>query len=313
MSETNVFKWYKQEENRFTNGLFSILDLSKGENKSFIFDFFRRNLGIKIPKDRLNFKVLGGYEATADGEISNDKLYFLIETKIKSGSLVEEQIKRHLKSIKKKKEKTKGLILLTPDAPGSEYINQYKTIDSTMIYHLNWKQVYDHLYKCIDKKHESLFTKIISQYLSVIRKTIFDENIVAVIVKIKFGDESSVYEDKYLDEMNRGEWPQWNTPRCYPNLDGKGRKLILYDRTRQALTVEVEIKKVEKTEEEKEYPWSNKFAPKTLRIYKTPISVEKLRKIKGFENFGVHRKDRSPFRNLRHEQYEKLEINPSPR
>ena len=303
---TNIFRNYKQKENQFTNGLFSILDLSMAEDKSFINDFFKKTLGIKIPKDDLSFKILRDYEGTSDAEISNDKLYFLVETKIKSGSLREDQIKSHMKIIKKKKQKIKGLILFTPDNSGSEYIRQYLSINKNMIYHVNWKGVYDYLNDYVYKQ-KSTFTNIISQYLSMIHDTIFEQDIVAVILKIAFGDKTGIYPNEYLDKMSsseRAKWG-WGTPRRYKNLDGEGRKLILYDRTRQALTVEVEIKEIKK-QEGSAYPYRNIFVPNSLRIYEKSIPLTKIRKINGFENFGIHRKDRNPIRNLTHEQYEEL-------
>ena len=42
-----------------------------------------------------------------------------------------------------------------------------------------------------------------------------NDDVSAVIVKIAFGDKSEVYPDRYLDEMRRGEWTRWNTPRKY--------------------------------------------------------------------------------------------------
>src|SRR6266581_7550996 len=77
-----------------------------------------------------------------------------------------------------------------------------------------------------------------------------NQDIIAVIVKIDFGDKSEVYPDKYIDEMKRGEWTKWNTPRKYKYLEGKGKKLILYDRELKALTVEVEIQEVNNTNDE---------------------------------------------------------------
>ncbi len=133
-----------------------------------------------------------------------------------------------------------------------------------------------------------------------------NQDIIAVIVKIDFGDKSEVYPDKYIDEMKRGEWTKWNTPRKYKYLEGKGKKLILYDRELKALTVEVEIQEVNNTNDELEYPWCNKFALGTLKVYQKPIPIENLRSINGFENFSVYRKDRSSHRNLTQEQYAKL-------
>lgn len=129
------------------------------------------------------------------------------------------------------------------------------------------------------------------------------QDFVAVIVKIAFGKKSKVYPDKYIAEMRNGKRKKWNTPRKYKHLDGKEKKLILYDRTRKAVTVEVEIESVKRTYCGGDYPWTNKFAAGTLKVYQKSIPAEKIRRISGFSNFGVHRKDRSPIRNLNHEQY----------
>ena len=132
---------------------------------------------------------------------------------------------------------------------------------------------------------------------------IFEQDFVAVIVKIAFGDNSGVYPDKYLNEMREGKWKNWRTPSKYKKLDGTGRKLLLYDRTRQAITLEVEISEVKKTDEYKEYPWSNKFAPGSLKVYKNPIEVANIEKIERFEKYRI---SRSAHRNLTHEQYRQL-------
>lgn len=301
----NLFTYYQQEENRFTNGLLSILELARLEDKTFVPDFFRELLELEISHNFLNFKVLKDIEGTADGEISNEDACLLIETKISSGTLRKEQIKSHLKHLRRKEQQVKNLILLTPDDSQSNYVKQFNRISPSII-HLEWKKVYDFLAKYAEEK-PNLLSQIIYQYLAVIYNRIFDQDIVAVIVKIDFGDGSEVYADEYLGEMKRGEWDNWHTPRKYKHLDGKGRKLILYDRTRKALTVEVEIQEVKKTKRAGDnYPWSNKFVPGTLRVYMNPIVVENIRKIAGLENFGVHRKDRNAYRNITYEQYRVL-------
>ncbi len=303
-SGTNIFTHFKQEENQFTNGLISILELSKVEDDSFVFDFFQNTLELTISRSDLNFKVLREIEGTADGEISNHNVVLLIETKIISGALRREQIESHIEKLNKKKQIIKRLILLTPDNSKSQYIKQFTELDSNIV-HLEWKKVYNFLDSYISK-NSSLLSKIISQYLSTICDTIFEQDIVAVIVKIDFGDKSGVHPDTYLIDMENGKWNDWRTPRKYKHLDSQGRKLILYDRTQKALTVEVEIKEVKETNKELGYPWSNEFIPETVKIYRKPIPVEKIRNIKGFENFGVYRKDRSAYRNVTHEQYEAL-------
>lgn len=264
---TNLFRHYKQRENRFTNGLLSILELSKKSNPELISGFFQSTLPKNVAVEELKFKVLREMKATADGEISSDEMIFLVESKIKSGTLREEQIRSHIGNLREHTQEFKRLILLTPDSSGSEYINQFTKLDP-LIVHLEWKKVYD----CLDNfssKNRSLLSEIIKQYLTTIRDIIFEQDIVAVICKIAFGKRAGVYADKYLEEMKRGEWDNWHTPQKYKNLDGTGRKLILYDRKRRALTLEVEIQEVKETGEEPGYPWSNKFVSRTLIIYTT--------------------------------------------
>jgi predicted HNH restriction endonuclease len=45
------------------------------------------------------------------------------------------------------------------------------------------------------------------------------------------------------------------------------------------------------------------FAKDSLKIFGVPIPVEHIRTIAGLEHFGVHKKDRSPYRNLTKVQY----------
>lgn len=299
----NLFRHYTQEENRFTNGLLSILQLSLSESNLLLTNFFKEILAIEIFPNNLTFKVLQGIVGTADGEISNDEAYFLVETKISSGALRKEQVQSHLKELTKKKQKLKRLILLTPDDSASSYVKQFTQNLSPHIVHLEWKRVYNFL-KAYAETHECLLSIIISQYLAVIQARIFAQDIAAVIVKIDFGERSGVFPEDYLDEMEAGEWDDWHTPRMYKHLDGKGRKLILYDRTRQALTVEVEIQEVKKRRGSYEYPWSNQFVPGTLKIYRTPIPATHIRKIEGLEKFGI--KERSAIRIVTQEQYRAL-------
>jgi len=124
------------------------------------------------------------------------------------------------------------------------------------------------------------------------------DDIVAVIGTIKFGDESEVYADTYLDELE--ECGQWCTPRKYHGLDGNGRKLILYDGRRKALTAEVEIENFKKTDEEPDFPWCNKFRPGTVWVFPTPITLKHIHTVPGLEKLGIHRKSH---RNINGEQY----------
>lgn len=126
-----------------------------------------------------------------------------------------------------------------------------------------------------------------------------------IILKIDFGNKSGLDPNEYLNEFENKKWKYWNTPRKYKYLDS-GKRLILYDNTRKALTVEVEINQISQDKENKEYPICNHFNIETLEVYKYPIPVEYIRQLQGFEKFGQHRYDRSAIRNLTIESYEFL-------
>ena len=120
------------------------------------------------------------------------------------------------------------------------------------------------------------------------------------------GERSEVYKDKNTwPKMKAGMWTQWNTPREYRSLDGTGRKLFLYDKTR-GITVEVEIEKVKRTDVYRGYPWFNLLWPGVLYFFEPPIPLSHILSVAGFESFGFHKKDRSPYRNITHAQYRQL-------
>jgi hypothetical protein len=261
---------------------------------------------LDVQKDSVTFKVLRAFPGTADAELSSDEIYCLLETKIVSGTIREEQIRSHLIHLYEHNQKIKKLVLLTPDDSGSQYVRQFTQLDPDpdIILHLEWKKVYNFFHGYAEG-HEGLLSEIIRQYLEKIHNEIFEQDFVGVILTIAFNEVTRVNPDTYLDEMRNGEWPNWPTPQEYKKLDGTGRKLLLYDPKRQAITVEVEISKVEMTGQNG-FPWSNKFAQETLKVDENLIVVQNIRKIKGFENFGVYRKGRKPIRNLTYEQYRQL-------
>jgi hypothetical protein len=301
----NIFSHYSQKENQFTNGLLSILGLSYEESPSFVHDLFEIEFSLKIPKKPLEFKVLRdiskfGDESIPDGEISNETICILIETKISSGTLREEQIRNHLKILNRKKVKFKKLILLTPDSGDSSYIKRFLAISPSKTVQLEWSRVYRYFEK-YHLANKSLLSTIVGQYLDQIRDCIFNPDIAGIIMNVDFSEKSGVVPEVYLEQMQNGEWESWNTPRQYKNLDGKGRKLILYDKNMQALTMEVEIEQVKKTEIEKDYPWSNIFSPGTIKIFNYPVPVAAIRKLDGFGTFG---RERSAYRNLTIKNYQ---------
>jgi hypothetical protein len=300
----NIFSSYSQKENHFTNGLISILSLGNIQDPNFVNEFLNRLLRIDTPDEYKYFQVLEGYEtkSTVDAQLIGKYSTIQFETKIVSATLRDDQLNRHLEVFANDNHKQQVLVLLTPDDSNSSYIRKYLQINDKIIRHLEWKNVYDYLSQYISDKH-GVLKSIIEQYLDLIRDSIFEQDIVGIISKIAFGDKSGVNAEHYIEEMRRGLWSRWNTPREYKNLDGTGRKLLLYDKYLKAITVEVEIEKVKQTNEERDYPWSNYFAPNTLVIMEKPIKVECIQQLAGFEKFS---KERAPYRNLTHEQYKQL-------
>lgn len=306
MSTVNIFTWYEQDENRFTNGLISILRISTLDNPRFLTSFLRRELGRALGGRVHTFRVLQGIQGTADGELCGDDFRIQFETKIVSGSLRRDQIRAHLKHLQAHRERLKRLVLLTPDDSNSRYIKDFLAVDPTRLLHLGWKRVYDSLKDSIASRSPSPFTELVRQFLEQIQEMVFEQDLAGIILKIHFGEDSGVYPDKYLNELEAHKRDRWNTPRECKSLDGTGRKLLLYDRTRPGITAEVEIRKVKRIKWARTYPWANIFAPGTLTVFEKPIRLSRIRNVEGFEDFGKHRKDRTAYRNITHEQYRQL-------
>ena len=306
MSTANIFTGYEQKENRFTNGLICIFRMSTLDNPRFLSSFLRGELGRALDGRIHTFRVLQGIQATADGELCGDDFRIQFETKIVSGSLRRDQIRAHLKNLQGHRARLKRLVLLTPDDSSSRYIKEFLALDATRLLHVGWKRIYDSLSDSIRNRSRSPFTELVREFLEQIQDMVFEQDLAGVILKIHFGADSGVHPDKYLKEFKAGEWDHWNTPRECKSLDGTGRKLLLYDGTRRGITAEVEIKKVKRIKWARAYPWANIFAPGTLRVFEKPIRLSRIRNVVGFEDFGKHRKDRTAYRNITHEQYRQL-------
>lgn len=305
MSGVSIFSGYKQEEDRFTNGLISVLNLARFADPDFVPHFLRTTLRLH-GADITGFRVLQGIDGTADAELRGDGCCIQFETKIASGTLRSDQIEAHLSKLKQCSEGVRKLVLLTPDDGNSKYVGRFLSLDPQLLLHLSWKRVYEHLAGYVPVSQGDVLAELIRQYLERIQQTVFEQDIAGIILKTDFGEKSGVFEDAYLQEFQSNAWSTWNTPREYKSLDGTGRKLLLYDRTRKGITAEVEIRKVELTSAEPDYPWTNEFEPGTLRVFSEPIPLSHIQTITGFENFGVYRKDRSPYRNITHSQYREL-------
>jgi len=302
MNKVNIFTYYKQKENQFTNGLISLLKLSRLDNPQFVTDFLSIIPDLVLTGEVNKFRVLQEKETggTADAELAGEDCRIWIESKIVSGSLRSDQIDAHLKSLSGSPKKLKRLLLLTPDDSNSSYINQFVSKDPR-IRHLAWRAVYDFLEDFVKNKPPSVFSKLVGQFLLLIGDTIFKHDFAGIILKIAFTNKSGVNPRTYLNELKTGEFStRWNTPGPYKQLDGTGRKLMLYDGTRKGITVEVEIEKVEETGSEPDYPWTNEFARGTLCFFEPPIPLSRIQSV--FESF---RKSRA-IRNITHEHYRKL-------
>jgi hypothetical protein len=306
MRTVSIFSSYKQE-NQFTNGLVALLELSKKDRPQFVRSFLCELLSIDSKGAISQFRVLRGIDGTADAELCSQNCCVRFETKIWSGQLRKQQVRSHLSRLLRSPQKLKKLVLLTPDDESSAYIEQFLSLDPTHVVHLEWRRVYDFLEKR-GRDMSQVFADLVDQFLELIHDTVFEQDIAGIILKVDFGDKSEIYAESYLEDMrtNPGDWTYWNTPREYKSLDGTGRKLLFYDRTRQAITAECEIKSVKRVSPTGNYPWRNSIAPGTLHPFDTQIPLSALRTIEGFENFGRYQKDRSAYRNITQDQYRKL-------
>ncbi len=302
MTSVNIFSGYKQEEDRFTNGLIAILNLGRFANPDFVSRFIKTLIGIDGSVTR-QFRVLQGIEGTADAELSGDTYCLYFETKIVSATLRGEQISAHLSNLRKRTEPLKKLILLTPDDSKSQYIARHLAIDPESLFHLSWRQVYDYLESRANEEQNPVLAELIQQYLRRIRQTVFQQDYAGIILKISFGEESGVFQNTYLEEMQEGRWSYFNTRSRYEKLDGTGRKLLFYDATRRGITAEVEIRRVKHDEDESDYRCINEFEPGTLRVFKTAIPIQHILSISGLENF---RKGQNAGRLMTHTQYQAL-------
>jgi len=279
----NIFSHYKQQEDQFTNGLMSILDLSQRHrgDRSLLHRFLKDVFDISLPQDRCRVRVLRNIEGTADAEIRDNAHCIRIETKIRSGTLRDQQLRDHLRWLKESPARWKALLLITPDDHKSDYVSRImakayvqKFLDGSpgqRIEHVEWRFIYKYLEDFAKELELSPTKLLIEQFLEQIRDCIFEQDFAGIIQKISFGATSGVYPDQYIKDMRNDEWNRWNTPRKYEKLDDTGRKLLLYDKVLRAITAEAEIQKVHKTNKSRQFPWTNIFVPNSLEVYETPI------------------------------------------
>jgi hypothetical protein len=238
--DVNIFTPYDKDEDRFTNGLISLLSLSTPE---FVKAFFWDLLDHEIVGNVGTFKVqVSDEHGRPDAELSGEGWCIRFETKIVSGDLGEvndrkNQVHRHLRDLKECPGRLRRLVLLTPDDRQSDYIRTIVSKHKPTVLHLEWKRVYDYLDNSLTGQTERVLSQLVRQFLEQIRDWIFEEDFVGIIQKVAFGEWTGIDPDTLLGELRRGERTYWNTPQKYEKLDGKGRKLLLYDGTRKAINV----------------------------------------------------------------------------
>jgi hypothetical protein len=231
----NIFSHYKQEENQFTNGLVSLLSLSRYEGNAFLNGFLHDVVELKKAEATTNFRVLRHIDGTADAELQGPNCCIRLETKIKPNSLEDDQVHRHVERLSDSAKAIKALILLTPDDSDGKFIREFvgskwllqQCSKSTglKVVHLEWKKVYKFLEEWTAQGEATVFSELVSQFRRRIREGVFAHDYVGVIQKISFGDKSGVYHqttDKhvgYLDEVE--DWETWDTPKLYSQLSGE--------------------------------------------------------------------------------------------
>jgi len=303
----SIFTHYESEENRFTNGLVALLELSSRIGGSLPATSLLRDLIAIEPQGEIgSFHVLSGFDGHADAELCGPRSCIRFETKIRSGALKEDQINRHLKWLERAPQAQKVLVLLTPDDGSSRYIKDFIKLfcsKDCAVKHLEWKVVHDHLKRAVERARATTFSRLVTQFLDQIRDRIFKQDFAGVITKIAF-DFGKVDPDGYLDDLRKNRTKEWNLPKSIGQLDGTHRMLLFYHKDR-GITAEVEVRRMRIDRRNAAFPAFYVFADKP-NIFEKPVSLSHIRSIHGFENFGMYRKDRSPYRNITREQYAQL-------
>lgn len=307
----NLFYLYKKEEDHFTNILFGLLQLMHNHERKMFDTFFHDLVGLSSninSNAHIKFQV-SGEDSRPDALVEDAYRYILFESKIKSGTLKEEQIKNHLKILNRTKKRKKMLILLTPDDSTSGYIKKFIGKNKS-ITHLQWKKVYDFFASNFAKTKNNVLKELMINFNKAIENRILSQDFAAVILKIDFSSKSGVKKDTYLQELKDGKWKNWPTPREYKQLNGQGRKLLLYDKYKQAVTAEVEIEEVSinkyrKQKKNERYIYNNKFNMESIKVFKRPIPASDIRKIPGFEIFALSN-ERTGIRNVTRSQYDEI-------
>jgi hypothetical protein len=305
----NIFANYSQGENQFTNGLFAILELSTYQDRQFPRQFIWDLLEVDFRQGIESFKVLremspkgrgrntDGSGITVDAKIAGEGVSLFFETKIKSYTLEEVQIERHIKTaVCPCDSKVKKLVLLTPDDTGGDFIQRIIRKDRQFIIHLRWTQVRDYLAKQSARWKDSVLGKLVEEYLDVINWTIVNQDYIGIIQKVAFNKKTGL---ECPDDCREGLMhPEgWGLSKKRKELDGsKGRKLLIYSSDPKAILYEAEVVGCKEDEQtEPDFPWRYQIRVGSVVEFDPPIPLTKIEELQRFKGFG---KRQAPYSNL---------------
>ena len=285
MKRANMFKRYEQPENDLTNGLISLLSLADiGEAQ--VLPAWLADVGL-VPEAAIDsFKVLEGIDGTADAELSGPDCRILIETKIHSRKLEHRQVDAHLNSLRRTKKGQRRLLLLTPDSSEGHFVAQFLNDRDGLALHLSWRRVYELLDELAQRGQGTpLFKELTRQYLECIQTVVLARDWAGVIHKLKFGPETELEQDTYLDWFKNVA--TFHTKNDSEALDGPGRMLVLYDPLRKAITAHAKTRCIELAKQEDEgFPWAIRLVPGSQETLRTPIPLTAITRVTGLKTFG---------------------------
>lgn len=285
MERANAFRRYEQPENDLTNGLVSLLSLADVGGPELLRLWLGDCVGIAPNVDIRSFRVLEGIGSTADAELSGPDCRILIETKIASRSLRRTQVDAHLDSLRRTRGAQRRLVLLTPDSTHGPHVARFLNDKDGLVVHVSWKRIYEMLGDFVQHgQATSPFQELTRQYMECIQAVVLAHDWAGVIHKLKFGPESGLEQDTYLDWLEDRE--TFNTKKHSEALDGPGRILLLYDPVLKAITAHVETRRIEFANEEPGFPWAIRLVPETLLRLRQPIPLAAITAVAGLEGFG---------------------------
>lgn len=308
----NIFANYGQAENNFTNGLFSLLELSQCEDSSLPRRFFTDLLNVDFPQGIPSFKVLGQMEprCTVDAQVIGENVSLFFETKIQSYTLESRQIEQHLKAVRQCRSKVKKLVVLTPDDGCSDFIKERTALSPQFIIHLSWAAVRDYLIRESARWKGRVLEGLIKEYVAVINGTIEEQDFIGIIQKVAFNKKTGLSCREHCLTLLMDRDAEWGLPKQRNELDGEHRKLLLYsaegfEEGLKGVFCEAEVAGCEWDDSETDYPWRYRIKPESVNKFTPPIPVTRIEKLPRFEKFRA-RGVRTPYWNLLRSEYQYL-------